>query len=40
MGIYNTYWNKLIDEKNADFAVKILDNRFIQQEPFYKQVQI
>ena len=39
MGIYNTDWNKLIDEKNADFAVKILDNRFIQQEPFYKQVQ-
>lgn len=39
MGIYNTDWNKLIDEKNADFAVKILDNRFIQQEPFYKQLQ-
>lgn len=39
MGIYNTDWNKLIDEKNADFAVKILDNRFIQQDPFYKQVQ-
>lgn len=39
MGIYNTDWNKLIDEKSADFAVKILDNRFIQQEPFYKQVQ-
>ena len=39
MSIYNADWNKLIDKKNADFAVKILDNRFIQQEPFYKQVQ-